>query len=1549
MEQNNITETGPVGLKGLKNLEADSRRFSSSELEMMKEMYKANVEERNKNYPLAGTNPITPREASYMLPDAYALPESYGDSKYDESNSIEFNPEDYSDFIDRRAEEMPAVLKYINGLGQATTLAGTTFLRSTAGLLYGAGTAIAEGRISGLWDNDVNNALLAIEEKANEAMPIYQSQYEQDHPWKTFFSPGSFSNNIIKNAGFMVGAAASGQLYGAALGGLSSVAGRALTATKAAKAGSAIARETFKQTAGNVSQLLIGGTLSAIGEGSVEAQHTYNEYKKAQMPIVREQFNQDMKNGVAEELMKIASEQLIEEYAFTDPEGQQVFDKEGYNKALLVRYEELVNQEWQNRLDVLDKSALRVGNATLAVNIPILTISNINMFGRLFRGGYSANKLFTNPNKFIQGNIKEGFERTMTKGQARALGMSKALGTAALEGTEEMSQQVASKSAIIWGNKELDDYLNDTNNPEFELELSEYMQALGQGMVNTFGNSDNWIEFAVGAFSSLLPIPVLKRRANGKLGIGLHHEVSEKIRETSEEYREAGILIDEINKRVKDPNFESQWKAAIANSTLQQKMNESTDDMFNFKNYEHRQLVHDVNAFIRAGQYEQLEAQVKEWSEQPMSDNFITSLRTSTIKEDGTSAFQGMTDEQLSKEYQERAKKLLKEIQEIKDINDNIKVRHGDSFSPEALDEMVYIRSQINNWRNRRNEMVENYKLHSYTTTQGRNSVVNNFFKSLRNEEIESPVEAKHKDAIFEYIDNMVFSEGIDTEAMREDLKDIFRIESSINNAIKIYNDYVANPNKLNKKAVDAEEKAKKQASKEETIDKATKAANNISPTSTFTDIVSELSGIDDLAIAAAASDKIQEALSAKNKVTNLRTASKENVDDNADLVEQVIQEATENNPMNPDLLDVSKIEEVYGEAFEEIASRSEDSPISEEREAILLSVGKVIEKALENMDRLDQVPESVLNIKESDESIASAIPTEELQAAVNQEESTFHNDAKVDLNNTELPKIQDSPGDLNGSAKTIIRNTVPEAHIEGIKFTKEGNTIVHPDNVEAWKALDKKAGVAESDYSQIYEWLKEDGMFEYLRQNTIPTNKPIYYMIRKDRKLNINDKEVYPVFMCIMDNNKLQVVGVSPNISSSENETLKRIGKDLKSKMSQDSNIIISDYHTKVFSIVDGSFHSDGKNRTIGKDFIINNNVEDRVDLGIVKNNGNIYIHKGLINKSDISGNTNINSYEGRPVLLVKGTSGKYKVMPLITEKFNVEDINDKDNIAAQKIYETIEKLAEATNYNEAITTLKDLRNWIYIPKLYFKGGVLAVSKSSTGKVILDNTKKSIILYDFLNPERVLNKEDKVKAILDLINQISAEKPIIYQISIDFLKSVNNHGISINDIGLLKTSFVGTEIYNTNVISGNDLFDNEGKIVSVKNTENTTNETFTTNPFKDDAGIMVDSNNQVVTSAEALQQITSNVIGNTNKKPAIRMPELPKGKAKVAKRRRASSTNDITTIDIKGTNNLEMSNLNNNFAELNSQYKDLLNSKGITPEKWDSASIEERNQLINC
>ena len=309
---------------------------------------------------------------------------------------------------------------------------------------------------------------------------------------------------------------------------------------------------------------------------------------------------------------------------------------------------------------------------------------------------------------------------------------------------------------------------------------------------------------------------------------------------------------------------------------------------------------------------------------------------------------------------------------------------------------------------------------------------------------------------------------------------------------------------------------------------------------------------------------------------------------------------------------------------------------------------------------------------------------------------------------------------------------------------------------------------------------------------------------------------------------------------------------------------------------------------------------------------------------------------------------------MPLITETFKIEDVNNPENTAAQRIYRTIDKLASANNYDEVLTALNELRNWLYIPKLYFSSrklgaGYLTATKNTSGKIILDKNKKSIILYDPLNPETVLTKEEKIKNILELIDQLASEKPIVYQIPIDALPSnraFNAAKAFMSELGLLKTNFVGTEIYNTNVISGNILFDDSNKEIHTDKIEESNNH-IPSYP-KEDVGIIVDNNNQVITSEETLQQVTSTIAGNTNKKPTIRMPQLPKGNAKVAKRRRNTNMNS-TIIDIKGTNNLESSNLSSKFAELNAEYKDMLNSKGITQEDWDNANIEERNQLINC
>ena len=85
----------------------------------------------------------------------------WGESMFDEATATE---EQFQNLGDIRAENQPWYAKVGAGLAKGVVLAGTTFLDGTLGLVLGAGTAIKEGRWSGLWDNDFSKAMQAVNE-----------------------------------------------------------------------------------------------------------------------------------------------------------------------------------------------------------------------------------------------------------------------------------------------------------------------------------------------------------------------------------------------------------------------------------------------------------------------------------------------------------------------------------------------------------------------------------------------------------------------------------------------------------------------------------------------------------------------------------------------------------------------------------------------------------------------------------------------------------------------------------------------------------------------------------------------------------------------------------------------------------------------------------------------------------------------------------------------------------------------------------------------------------------------------------------------------------------------------------------------------------------------------------------------------------------------------------------------------------------------------------------------------------------------------------------
>ena len=204
---------------------------------------------------IGGTNPLLPYiyksgENVNRLANLYASPSKeevgtelselgFGESQYDEEATNMFQAEHLNEF---RAQQQPWYDQIANGALKMVTTAGTTFVDGTLGTLWGIGTGVTNwfdddpntGFWRGMWDNAVTNAMADINDAMEKVATNYRSEWEQNASvFERMFSSSGAANfwgdDILKNAGFTIGAAASiyaTSALGNALKGISGV-GRA--------------------------------------------------------------------------------------------------------------------------------------------------------------------------------------------------------------------------------------------------------------------------------------------------------------------------------------------------------------------------------------------------------------------------------------------------------------------------------------------------------------------------------------------------------------------------------------------------------------------------------------------------------------------------------------------------------------------------------------------------------------------------------------------------------------------------------------------------------------------------------------------------------------------------------------------------------------------------------------------------------------------------------------------------------------------------------------------------------------------------------------------------------------------------------------------------------------------------------------------------------------------------------------------------------------------------------------------------------------------------
>lgn len=1342
MEYQDITKTGPVGLKGL-NRVPEMGEFELSVLGGTRALQQS----------LA---PSTSEEVGIELAD-----KGYGQSVYDEDINFVSQADDLNEV---RAIEQPWYAQLGAGLAKGAVLTGTTFLDGTVGLVLGAGTAINEGRWSGLWDNDFSKAMQSVNEWSEETLPNYYTRDEQEEPWyENIFTANFIGDKFIKNLGFSVGAFYSGNITAAGL--------------KASKLPQLIGAIKNSSKAPAIVNSAVGATISSVNEGRIEALNNSKDWFELQKAQLDDRYNQRM-------------QAIGDIYGGTEMYNQLVSaESQAYNEAL----------------GKLSEDRLKMGNVDLLMNIPVLLASNITQFGKLYANGFKTARKATNivekSGEYTAGTTRLGTIAAITRG-------------ALSEGAEEMAQSIASRTAGNYYSTDVNNFYKSKTDPEASQETLDWVKAFAQGVNETVNEGSSWEEFFIGALTGALGMPRFRSIRNKQGGIQspvtIEGGAINEWRDYNERMAREERIANYMNDRVNSPEFKNYYQGLIRHNKYQNDMNRATEqgDEFNFKNAEHAQLVSDIAMFDNAGRMEDLNTLIDAAFD--TSDENLASIveNTTTTLEDGSKVGPFVDrngnpmyatpegKQEMIEKLQQNHDEMTKTISDYLKIRDDIDIRTGQQLSDDQLEELTWMKSQIGNWAERATAMSGEVKSAIGNVIGNLNSLLR-FNQQVRQFEGQSNADITERyqqaDKNVRVIEgaintlNMVrgqdnnvlahtlatnpkFTKGLideinevdetvlsadEKESLTAKLNDIVKL----GNASKTYNaklkEYLENP----QKQVEDHIKAGEQAAQQEAEKKSNDLKTSLSSAQNLQEFRAILDDQDDIVNR----DNTLKALEDEGNemAKNYRETSQYNNE-----VSRIIQSSDEEPQVKQDAIKLLQDQFNNSENLEQVANPN-SIYINNENAFDEASEGDVELSAIRFQEAQYALQKAMSQVNNDNKFKDRFSP--EYRKPVEKREGTTRGDnrrdttgdsrtstvptvtSSEDLPVVEIPVGNVTPEMVNEENKKanerveapqrpsrdrvnqFYRPAIPELHIEA---SKEGD----------FRPFDVVVGEREKgvDFSGIYGYLRDQNTFRYLNEGNLKAGDELGFMIDPD----FNDKTIF-----IIDRKNNQVVGSldESDYSVSRYEGLKRLEERIKDEFANRENRagkFIATPVTRVSKMMVGRIPYGSTERSL-KD-IPNVSSEDRRPVfGIIKNG--VLTTNGKVDDSLVIKPVDMSQKEGRLYLLIPNGAGKYSPAAVRVKHFNNEEFNLNDpSVGSTPIGEDIKnaitKLSTATSQDDVSAAMQDLAQDLYMQDIMV---TWFSSRSGDGIVISKKIKRPDGTYE--------------KVIIDGKEQIKEDKYDIY------------------------------------------------------------------------------------------------------------------------------------------------------------------------------------------
>ena len=1298
----------------------------------------------------------------------------WGESMFDESTATEAQ---FQELGDIRANNQPWYAQIGAGLAKGAILAGTTFLDGTVGLVLGAGTAIGEGRWSGLWDNDFSKAMQSVNEWSEQALPNYYTRAEQEQPWyENIFTANFLGDKFIKNLGFTVGAFYSGGVTAAGL-----------KVTKLPQLIGAIAKSSKAPAIVNTA---VGATISAVNEGRIEALNNskdWFELHKAQLDdSLRERLN-----AIQAEYEANAGKELVR----SGVEGKQFVD------PAYVKYQDAIAKEreaYNAALGKLNEDRLKMGNADLLMNIPILTASNIIQFGKLYANGFKTARKATNivgkAGEYTAGTTRLGAATAITKG-------------ALSEGTEEMAQGAASRIAGNYYSTDVNNFYKSKTDPEAAQETLSWTKSFAEGINETVNDSSVWEEFFIGSLTGALGMPRFRSVRNAQGGIQspitIEGGAINEWRDYNEKIARENEIANYMNSRINSPEFKNYYQGLIRHNKYQNDMNRAAEegDEFSFKNAEHAQLVSDIAMFDNAGRMEDLTTLINTAFD--TSDENLASIvenTTTTLEDDskvgpfvdknGNPMYATPEGKQeMIEKLQQNHDEMTNTINNYLKIKDELDIKTGQQLSDDQLEELTWMKSQIGNWSERATAMSGEVK-------SAIGNVIGNLASLLRfNQQVRDFEGQSHADLTNRYrqadknvraiegaINTLNMVRGQDDKTLAHTLatnpkfvdgliKEINEVDETVlsadekedittklndivklGNASKTYNaklkEYLENPQKQAEDHARADEQAVQQEAK--------KKSDDLKASLSTAQNLQEFRGIIDTQDDIENKDRVLKELEDEGSemAKNYRETSQYNNE-----VRRVLNESDAEPQVKQDAMKLLQDQFNNSENLEQLANPNSiyinnENAFDEDSEGdVELSATRFQEAQYALQNTMSQV--------NNDNRFKDRF-SPEYKKPVEKREGTVRGDDRRDttgdsgtsttptvtssenLPTTELPvgnitaemvneenkkaneRVETPQRPSRDTSNQFYRPAIPELHIEA---SKEGD----------FRPFDIVVGEREKnvDFSGIYGYLRDSGAFRYLNEGNLKAGDELGFMIDPD----FNDHTIF-----IIDKRNGQVVGSldESDYSISRYEGLKSLEEKIRSEYANRQNKtgkFIATPVTKVSKVMVGRIPYGNTERSLSE--VPNVSSTDRKPIfGIIKNG--VLTTNGKIDDSLIIKPVDMSQKEGRLYLLIPNGAGKYspaavRVKHFNNEEFNLNDSSVNSTPVGEDIKNAITKLSTATSQDDVSAAMQDLAQDLYMQDIMV---TWFSSRAGDGIVISKKVRKPDGTYEKV----IINGKEQIK-----------------------------------------------------------------------------------------------------------------------------------------------------------------------------------------------------------